>query len=86
MCVQFGFILFCFQIVNQTKLHIHVTYGWLDHVTLFFLQGDYHFYSNLNGSVEDVSLLNRDMPFQSDRQKNNYALTHHTQHVTDNHD
>jgi hypothetical protein len=29
-----------------------------------FLQGDYYSYSNLNGSVEDVSLLNIDRPFK----------------------
>jgi hypothetical protein len=28
------------------------------------LQGDYYSYSNLNGSVEDVSLLNVDRPFK----------------------
>jgi hypothetical protein len=31
---------------------------------LSFLQGDYYSYSNLNGSVEDVSLLNVDRPFK----------------------
>jgi hypothetical protein len=36
----------------------------MTNMCLSLLQGDYYSYSNLNGSVEDVSLLNVDRPFK----------------------